>query len=103
IGIGFMPGVTGEAWFDNAAIHIEGEEKSNFNVSSKKKTYKVGEPVEFLIAGDADYITFYSGAKGEAYEDRYTKTAIPQLKFDNIGKFGTQLNTLSLLVSSDFN
>jgi hypothetical protein len=77
-----------------------------FNVTVAKQTYNVNEAVEFKFSGSADYVTFYDGSDGHNYEFRERTSiegAVPQLKFDSEGKFGTQVNTLALLVSRNFN
>lgn len=41
---------------------------SDFQVTTEKKVYKVGERVEFNLASDADFIVFFSGEEGSDYE-----------------------------------
>jgi hypothetical protein len=75
-------------------------------VSVEKQTVKLGDTVHFQFSGHADYITFYAGEDGSAYPNRFRtkiESAKPQLEFTSLGKFGTQLNTLRLLISTNFN
>lgn len=77
----------------------------DFNVSVEKTTYKAGDTVNFKITGNPEQLTFYSGEKGSQYSNRERTTAdgVPQLNFSSYMQYGTQTNTLKLLVSSDFN
>ncbi|MDR6785617.1 DUF5017 domain-containing protein [Pedobacter africanus] len=76
----------------------------DFNVSVDKTTYKAGDTVKFQISGNPELLTFYSGEKGLQYENRERTAAdgTPELNFTSFMQFGTQTNTLKLLVSSDF-
>lgn len=79
----------------------------DFDVTIEKTTYAVGEPVTFKFTGTADVVTFFSGEPGAEYQykDRTTVDGKPQLQFATYLQAGasTQTNTLSLLVSRDFN
>ncbi len=75
-------------------------------VNVEKQTINVGDTAYFQLSGNADYITFYAGEDGTTYSNRLrTKIegAKPQLQFVSLGKYGTQLNTLKLLISTNFN
>jgi hypothetical protein len=76
----------------------------SFDVQADKATYNVGEAVSFKFSGKPHVITFYSGEPGGRYDykDRTQATGIAQLKFSTARNAGTQLNSLQLLVSTDF-
>ncbi|WP_289181897.1 DUF5017 domain-containing protein [Alistipes sp. UBA6068] len=42
----------------------------DFAASASGTVFKVGEPVEFALAGNPDFIVFYSGEPGNAYDYR---------------------------------
>lgn len=75
-----------------------------FDVTTIKATYKVGEYVTFNMTGNPDYITFYSGETGARfmYNNRYTAAGIPKLQFTSLRANGTQAGSIQLMVSSDF-
>ncbi|WP_298741145.1 DUF5017 domain-containing protein [uncultured Chitinophaga sp.] len=77
----------------------------NFDVSISGSTFKVGDTVRFSFSGQADNITFYSGEPGfnYQYKDRTAADGSPQLEFTSYLQNRGQLNTLTLLVSTDFN
>jgi hypothetical protein len=80
-------------------------EPSDFDVKTAASTYKVGETVQFDLAGNPDVITFYSGELGSKYENRMrTQLAgAPKLLFQaqmQQGKFSNG-DTLQLLVASN--
>ena len=49
-----------------------------FEVSTRSETFKAGEPVRFDFDGNPDFISFYSGERGNAYaykdKDRIVET-----------------------------
>lgn len=51
---------------------FEEVEKVTFDVSIPSQTFKVGEPVRFDFSGNPDFISFYSGERGNdyAYKDK---------------------------------
>lgn len=54
-----------------ACDHDEIYEPIDFQVTlAPTNTYLVGEPVQFLFSGNADYIVFYSGETGHEYRYR---------------------------------
>lgn len=80
---------------------------SGFEVSTEKDTYKAGERVTFNLKGDADFVVFYSGEEGSAYDYRNKHRLYPdemRLSFstatypDN----GTNPHSGRLLWSNDF-
>lgn len=77
-----------------------------FEVSTDRSTYKVGDTIMFKFSGNPDYLTFYSGEEGNNYQYR-ERTNIdggkPVFEFTSFRQWGTQLNTLKLLVSNKFN
>ena len=82
-----------------------GIEKLDFDVSTAKTTYKVGDTVLFKFAGNPDNITLFSGEIGSKYEfrNRLKADGKPQLQFTTYAQYGTQTNTLQVLASTDFN
>lgn len=81
----------------------------DFEVSTDKTTYQVGEEIYFNIkGGDADEISFYSGetSKNYAFKDGRTidiSAAPLTMEFQNSVQLGAQANQLSVLYSTDFN
>jgi hypothetical protein len=77
----------------------------DFNVSLPATTYKVGDTLRFAFSGRADNVVFYSGEPGFNYQfrDRSSAEGIPQLDFTSYLQNKGQLNTLKLLLSTDFN
>lgn len=77
----------------------------DFNVSTAKTTYKVGDSVVFNFTNSPDIITFYSGESGfeYRYKDR-TELAggTTNLNFSSRVLFGTQANNMRVMASSDF-
>ncbi|MES2276059.1 MAG: DUF5017 domain-containing protein [Bacteroidota bacterium] len=80
-------------------------EEPTFDVTTAKATYKVGEAINFNISGNPDLLVFFSGEAGKKYEniDRVKADGKPILKFVTSAQNGTQVNSLAILVSSDFN
>ena len=76
----------------------------SFEVTTALTSYKVGDTVNFMFKGQPDMITFYSGEPGHNYEnrDRTIAKGAPQMQFTSYSQYGTQQNTLLLLVSTDF-
>lgn len=80
----------------------------SFDVSVDSTTFNVNDPVTFHFTGDADIITFFSGASGSEYEykNRNMVQGTPQMQFTSYRQFGTPDGlpdtTLKLMVSTDF-
>ena len=79
-------------------------ENPDFEVTTEKTTYKVGEVVNFQFTGNPDLITVYRGIAGENYDFRARTSAegIPQLNFTTLIQNTGQVNTLRLMASTDF-
>ncbi|WP_343702980.1 DUF5017 domain-containing protein [Chitinophaga sp.] len=77
----------------------------DFEVSVAQDQYQVGDTVEFIFKGNPDYLTFFSGESGNNYanRERTSVTGTPKISFTSFAQYGTQQNSLSLLVSTDFN
>jgi hypothetical protein len=75
-----------------------------FDVSIDKTEYNKNDEVTFNFKGEPDMITFYSGLPGGRYEykDRTIAEGKPVLTFTTAKNSGSQANTLSLMISSDF-
>lgn len=71
----------------------------------QKDTFKVGDTITFNFKGNPDFISFYSGAPGfnYNYKDRNHLEGKTQLQFSSYKQNGAQLNSLRLMVSTDFN
>ena len=76
-----------------------------FEVTTNKTTYKVGDTVRFNISGNPDLLVFFSGENGKKYANinRTSTDGKPVLTFKTSAQNGTQINSLALLVSTDFN
>ena len=76
----------------------------DFNVTTDKTTYKVGENVIFKFTGNPDLISVYRGIAGENYDfrTRTVATGIPQLNFTTLIQNTGQTNTLRLMASTNF-
>lgn len=62
-----------------ACDHDEIYEKIDFQATlSPSNTYLAGEPVEFLLGGNADYLVFYSGETGHEYRFRNRTQVAPE-------------------------
>lgn len=79
----------------------------DFNVSTAKQEYKVGDTVTFNFTGNPDNITFYSGELGRKYanKDRIMAKGKTELNFTYFLKpnGSTQTNSAFLYTSTDFN
>ncbi len=81
-----------------------------FDVASAKNSgaattvFSTRDTVQFHFTGNPDMITYFSGEPGKNYDfrNRVSAAGIPQLQFSTIRATGTQANSLSLLVSTDF-
>lgn len=63
-----------------------------------------GSPVEFLLAGNPDNITFFSGENSHAYANRFRLKApgVPKLDFNYNSRQVTATQSLDVLASADF-
>lgn len=78
----------------------------DFNVTTEKNTYMVGEEITFSFTGNPSMITFYSGEKGNDYayrEQRVVPKGSSTLSFNSRMTQGTQQDQLTVLVSSNYN
>lgn len=77
-----------------------------FTVSANKENYTIADTVFFSFSGTPWSVTFFSGEPYHKYENRERVTVAdgkPVFQFSSTVTTGTQINTLALLVSSDFN
>jgi hypothetical protein len=76
----------------------------DFNVSTTKTTFKVGEPVVFSFSGNPDVLSVYRGIAGESYDFRQRVSAqgVPHLNFTSYLLTPGQVNTLRLMASTNF-
>ncbi|RKD17272.1 hypothetical protein BCY91_03830 [Pelobium manganitolerans] len=77
----------------------------DFDVSTAKTTYKLGDTVVFKFKGNPDNITLFTGEEGHKYEyrERLRAEGKPELSFTSFRQYGTQTLPLELLVSTTFN
>lgn len=77
----------------------------DFTVTTGTATYNIGDTVKFLFTGNPENIVFYSGEPGfnYNYRNRTTGDGIAQLNFTSHQQNMGEINTLSLLASTDFN
>lgn len=77
----------------------------DFNVSTAKTTYKVGDSVVFNFTGSPDIITFYSGVAGSEYKFR-DRTELEGgttfMSFSSRVLYGSQLNNVRVMASTNF-
>lgn len=80
-------------------------ENPAFDVTTAKTTYKAGDAITFNISGNPDLLVFFSGEPGKKYENinRIKADGKPILKFVTSAQNGTQINSLAVLISADFN
>jgi hypothetical protein len=76
----------------------------DFDVTTAKKTYKIGDTVLFQFAGNPNYLSFYSGEPGKVYENaaRVSAKGVSKLQFTSARANGTQPNSLRLLYATNF-
>lgn len=84
----------------------EVESSDNFQVSTDKLTYAVGDTVRFKFSGNAENIVFWSGMPGQKYEYR-DRTVVEgntlSLNFKSYSQYGVaDQSNIKLLVSTDF-
>ena len=82
-------------------------ETPDFRVTTDANTYQVGEEIRFLIQGNADMISFYSGEPTNDYAFRSGRVIDvsdegTELVFSSGVTGGEQEDQLSLLASTDF-
>lgn len=80
----------------------------NFEIATRSTTYKVGDTIKFIIRGQTDVLTFYSGEVGSNYalRDRVTAAGINKLTFQTAMQQGVvppavSQDAMSLLISTD--
>jgi len=74
-----------------------------FDVTANNGKMGLGDTARFAFSGNPDIITFWSGETGRRYQykDRTEAEGTPILRFRS-RKYHNQLNTLAVLVSTDF-
>lgn len=77
---------------------------ASFQVATDSASYNVGSKTIFNFSGNPYTITFYSGEIGHryAYRNRTSTAGTPLLNFTSALNSGVQLNSLQVVVSSDF-
>jgi hypothetical protein len=80
----------------------------DFNVTTEKTTFKVGDTVQFNFTGKAAMLTFYSGELGTNYatKDRFTAEGVVKLAFSSSMQQGpippaASEDAISLMISTD--
>lgn len=76
----------------------------DFDVTTTKKTFKIGDTILFQFSGNPNYLSFYSGEQGKIFEnkDRIQAKGVSKLQFTSARANGTQANSLQLLYSTNF-
>ncbi|HVI44811.1 MAG TPA: DUF5017 domain-containing protein [Chitinophaga sp.] len=76
----------------------------SFEVTTAKAVYKAGDSVIFSITGNPDFLIFFSGEQGKKYENvqRTTAQGKPVMSFETSAQNGSQVKSLSLMVSNNF-
>lgn len=77
-----------------------------FEVTTEKTAFTVGEEVKFLLQGDPGMISFYSGEPGSDYafkDGRILSIGQITMSFNSSMSFGTQPGQFTVLASTDFN
>lgn len=66
--------------------------------------FKTTHTIVYQLSGNADVVTFYSGALGQryAFRNRTAANGASQLQFNSLRANGAQANSIQLLISSDF-
>ncbi len=83
----------------------KGVDDVNFDISYEQKSYAVGQPIVFNVAGGAELITFYSGETGKEYKYRERFEVIggkPSMEFTSTKLYAPNDNPIYMLVSTDF-
>ncbi len=88
-------------------------EEPILDINLERATYNVGDTIRFKLNGYADYISFYSGEKVATYptllgyryqfKDRALAEGTAYLQFQSLQQNPGQLNSFSVLASSDYN
>lgn len=93
----------GSIWLAGCNKHDVVDPK-DFDVKTTKTTYNAGDTVNFQLYGNPDFVIFYSGESGKKYENATrTKADGKQiLSFQTSAQNGTQVNSLALMISTDF-
>jgi hypothetical protein len=88
----------------NACNDVENVPEPGLSITTSSSTYKVGESVKFDIEGNADFIKFFSGEKGNDYDfnsiDRVVRTIDVNMAFRTEYQNGGQASDLLRLVYS---
>ncbi len=74
----------------------------DFDVTTEKNTYSLGDTVTFHFNGEPDYLLFYSGETGAKYQfrNRIEEAGEPIMNFTSL-KTGNSSAKIELLISSD--
>lgn len=87
-----------------ACKKLDDVKSPEFDVTTEKTSYKVGEQVDFNFTGDVDIISLYSGTIGNDYD--YTEgrilTSKFKINFETQTIDGTQADQIAILLSKDF-
>ena len=58
-------------------LHVKVATNENVSFDGQIITAKKGTPIEFILSGDPDFLTFFSGEAGSKYEYRERETIDP--------------------------
>ena len=91
-------------------LHVEVATNENVSFDGQIITAKKGTPIEFILSGDPDFLTFFSGEAGSKYEYRERETIDPSqikssmLNFSIWFQYGNPSTTLEkhVYISDEF-
>ena len=91
-------------------LHVKVATNENVSFDGQIITAKKGTPIEFILSGDPDFLTFFSGEAGSKYEYRERETIDPSqikssmLNFSIWFQYGNPSTTLEkhVYISDEF-
>lgn len=93
---------------DDVQLNVNVAAENGISFDGKTITVKAGTPVDFKLAGDPDYLTFFSGEAGKEYKNREriqvdeSEIESSVLKFSLQGQYGKPANILNMYISEEF-
>lgn len=93
---------------EDVQLNVNVAAENGVSFDGKTITVKAGTPVNFRLAGDPDYLTFFSGEAGKEYKNRERVTVdeseieSSKLMFSLQGQYGKPANILTMYISEDF-
>lgn len=106
--VGLLSGACDDKLTDEVQLDITVASSENVKMEGNVITVKKGEPINFLLSGKADFISFFSGEKGAKYINRErTSYRIEDIKstilsFDVKTQYGESKEVLKMFYSNTF-